>query len=124
MKAGKSNNCKIRQYISASDEEIAKIKPDSQSDYYMGQLLPDRSSIPNCPECASDKVAGIFYGSTPSGGHDGVGGAITPDYHPCREFATSMRQKNIILQIDAGIDYTIISRPMWHCDDCGTNFNN
>ena len=111
---------------------------NGKREYYAGQKLPYTSSPPKCPECGSDQVSGIFYGSTPSGGHDDRGNPVPPDkpFHPCREFAETLKRKNIVLAIDADINYRklykearsdqenyIATRPLWHCNSCNHNFN-
>ncbi len=101
-----------------SPEEIA-----IEYNRHLDQVFPEIDNIPKCPKCDSDKVFSIFYGSTPSGGHDDKGNPVPSDkpFHPCREFAESLRQRNRVLAIDANIDFRE-PRPMWHCYGCEHNF--
>lgn len=103
---------------SRSSEERAK-----EYDRHLDQSFPAISNIPKCSRCDSDKVANIFYGSTPSGGHTS-GKPLPPDYHPCRDFAKALKARNRIIALDAHIDYKDTIRPMWHCCDCEHNFDN
>lgn len=105
-------NCKIKTYSKASAEDIVE-QEDNQADFYLGQVLPDTSNIPNCPECNSDQVAGIFHGSVPSSNGPKPSGRLL-------ELIES--QKVVMYYTALAASWPAESRPMWHCHECGRNF--
>jgi hypothetical protein len=93
---------------------------DDQDNHYLGQSLPNTSAIPKCPECNSDRVAGIFYGSTPS---IGSGSKYHPGQLPDGRLAELIEQQDVILASSAGGEiWRMKPCPMWHCHNCSHNF--
>lgn len=88
-----------------------------QDDLYLGQVLPDIKSSPKCPECNSDRVAGIFHGNMPSSGS----GSKNHGPQPSGRLAKLLESQDVVLGFRVNIQRNK-PRPMWHCHDCSNNF--
>ncbi len=109
MKAKRS--CEIKTYSKVSAEDIKE--QENQADFHLGQVMPDTSNMPNCPECNSDQVAGIFYGSEPSSNGPKPSGRL---------LGLIESQKVVMYYTVQAVSWPAESRSMFHCHECGHNF--